>query len=57
MKYTEINKYNYESASDYWIYLLRYGTTKEQEKEREELAILLGDYDGGYTFGGHDLAD
>ena len=54
MKYTQINKNNYGEACDYWTWLLRYGTTKEQEKEREDLAILLNNYEVDNLYGNNN---
>jgi hypothetical protein len=45
MKYTEIDKYNYNEANNYWNWLLRHSFNKEQEKELEILSTLLNDYE------------
>jgi hypothetical protein len=51
MKYTEINKLNYEEACEHWEWLLRHNPTKEEEKEMEYLSILLNSYEVDFLYG------
>jgi hypothetical protein len=57
MRYTKITPQNYESANEYYVWLLRYSTTYEQENERMDLAELLNDYEEDNFYSDKDLAD
>jgi hypothetical protein len=57
MRYTKIDKNNYEEANLYYQWLMRRISTKEQEKELKDLAVLLNDYEVDNLYGDQDLLD